>query len=272
MRALSVPSGFSVRSRLAGQVRQGAEGDATVSEDGAMRSGDLPGSGLSADEIWLTATWPFVRQQLPEPPATVVELGCGEAGGHLAALLDAGYDALGVDPEAPGRPEYRRIAFEDHVPDAPLDAVIASLSLHHVPDPATVLDHVRELLAPGGTLIVIEWISECFDEATAKWCFRHEVRDPTQPGAWLAELRGGWTESALSWNVFCQGWLQHHGLHSASTIRRALDTRFVTTHDSNGPYYFPELLDTDATLEQAAIDAGAIRAGCLRYAGLRAPP
>ena len=134
-----------------------------------------------------------------------------------------------------------------------------------------MLDHVRELLAPGGTLIVIEWISECLDEATAAWCFRHEVREPTQPGAWLAELRREWTESAFSWNAFCRGWLHHHGLHSASTIRRALDARFDTTHDSTEPYYFPELLDADATVEQAAIDAGAIKAGCLRYAGLRAP-
>jgi len=46
---------------------------------------------------------------------------------------------------------------------------------------------------------------------------------------------------------------------------------FVTAHDSSGPYYFPDLLDADATVEQAAIDAGAIKAGCLRYAGLRAP-
>jgi hypothetical protein len=74
-----------------------------------MRWDSLPGSGLSADEIWLTATWPFIREQLPRPPATVVELGCGEAGGHIAALLDAGYDALGVDPEAPLRPGCRRI-------------------------------------------------------------------------------------------------------------------------------------------------------------------
>ena len=236
-----------------------------------MRSGELPASGSSADEIWLSATWPFVRDQLPKPPARIVELGCGESGGHLAALLDVGYDALGVDPEAPERPGYRRIAFEDYVPDAPLDGVIASLSLHHVADPGIVLDHVCDVLAPGGTLVVIEWISEFLDEATAQWCFHHQVRNPTQPGAWLAELRSEWIESAVSWDVFFGGWLERHGLHSASTIRRALDARFVTAHDSTGPYYFPDLLDADATVEQAAIDAGAIKAGCLRYAGLRAP-
>jgi hypothetical protein len=73
-------------------------------ESGAMRSGELPASGFSADEIWLSATWPFVREHLPRPPARIVELGCGESGGHLAALAKVGYDAVGVDPEAPERP------------------------------------------------------------------------------------------------------------------------------------------------------------------------
>lgn len=231
----------------------------------------MSGSDFSADEVWLAATWPFVREQLAAPPARVVELGCGEAGGHLAALISAGYDATGVDPEAPQGPAFRRVPFEDFWPDTPVDTVIASLSLHHVADPAIVLDHVRQVLAPGGTLVVIEWISECLDEATAQWCFRHRVRDPAQPGTWLAELRGEWAGSALPWDVFFRGWLEHHGLHSASAIRRALDARFVTTHDSTGPYYFPDLLNADAAAEQSAIDAGAIKAGCLRYAGRRAP-
>ncbi len=237
---------------------------------GAMSSSELPASGSSADEIWLTATWPFVREHLPKPPARVVELGCGEAGGHLAALLSTGFDAVGVDPEAPERPGYRRLAFEDYVPDAALDAVIASLSLHHVADLGTVLDHVYDVLAPGATVVVIEWISECLDEATARWCLHHQVRDSNDSGAWLAGLCREWTESRDSWDVFFQGWLDRHGLHNASTIRQALDARFITTHDSSGPFYFPDLLDADASAEQAAIDAGAIKAGCLRYAGLRA--
>jgi hypothetical protein len=50
-------------------------------------------------------------------------------------------------------------------------------------------------------------------------------------------------------------------------IRRELDVRFAVTHLSTGPYYFPDLPDGGAAAEQAAIDAGQIRAGCLRYAG-----
>jgi SAM-dependent methyltransferase len=139
----------------------------------------------SSSEIWLAATWPFIRDQLPAPPARVIELGCGGAGGHVPALLRAGYDAMGVDPEAPEAPQYRREAFENYRPDGSVDTVVASLSLHHVEDLSVVLDHVSDLLRPGGSLVVIEWISEAFDDATAQWCFRRRLRDSTERGAWL---------------------------------------------------------------------------------------
>ena len=40
--------------------------------------------GTSADGVWLAATWPFVRGQLPPPPGRVIELGCGPVGGSHA--------------------------------------------------------------------------------------------------------------------------------------------------------------------------------------------
>ena len=50
-------------------------------------------------------------------------------------------------------------------------------------------------------------------------------------------------------------------------IRLELEARFAVTHLSTGPYYFPDLADADADAEQAAIDAGQIKAGCLWYTG-----
>lgn len=210
--------------------------------------------GTSADGVWLAATWPFVRGQLPPRPARVIELGCGPLGGHVPALIRAGYDATGVDPEAPEGPAYVRATFEEYRPQGPADAVIASVSLHHVDDPGVALDHVVEVLRPDGVLVAVEWISEDFDESTARWCFRPQLRDQAEPGAWLGGIYAGWAASG-------------HGLHAAAAIRRALDARFAVTHLSTGPYYFPDLPDADAAAEQAAIDAGQIRAGCLRYAG-----
>jgi SAM-dependent methyltransferase len=197
----------------------------------------------------------------------VVELGCGRAGGHIPALLRAGYHATGVDPEAPDAAAYRREAFESYQPGASVDAVIASVSLHHVNNLAEALDHILEVLRPGGCLIVVEWISEAFDDATARWCFRHQLRDPAESDTWLDELHSAWAASALPWESFFRAWLEHHGLHAAAAIRRELDGRFITTYESRGPYFFPALLDVDVRAEQEAIDAGEIRAGCLRYAG-----
>ena len=96
---------------------------------------------MTQGERWLAATWPVVRAALPDPPARVVELGCGTLGGHVPVLRAAGYDALGVDPEAPEGPEYRRVEFE-RLEDPPREtaAIVASASLHHVEDPGEVLD------------------------------------------------------------------------------------------------------------------------------------
>ena len=126
---------------------------------------------MKAAEQWLAAMWPVVRDQLPAPPAQVVEIGCGPLGGFVPMLRSSGYEALGVDPDAPDDVQYSRVAFERAELMQGIDAVIASTSLHHVADPAEVLDRVATALAVAGTLIVVEWAWEDFDEATADWCF-----------------------------------------------------------------------------------------------------
>ena len=66
--------------------------------------------------------WPFVRGWLPAPPAAVVEIGCGPLGGFVPMLRSAGFDASGVDPEAPEGPWYHRAAFERYEPAGPAAA------------------------------------------------------------------------------------------------------------------------------------------------------
>jgi hypothetical protein len=73
---------------------------------------------MAPDDRWLAAVWPFVRGQLPPAPATapatVLEVGCGTLGGFVPALWEGGYQALGVDPEAPEGSDYQRIEFEHY--------------------------------------------------------------------------------------------------------------------------------------------------------------
>ena len=88
---------------------------------------------MTPDDPWLAAVWSFVRDQLPPAPARVLEIGCGTLGGFVPALLDGGYQAVGVDPEAPEGPDFQRIEFERYEPPQLVDCVVASLSLHHGP-------------------------------------------------------------------------------------------------------------------------------------------
>jgi len=140
------------------------------------------------DDRWLAANWPFVRTHLPAAPARVVEIGCGPLGGFVPVLESAGYQATGIDPAAPAGAPYRQVEFEAYEAPGPLDAIVASASLHHVADLAVVLDRVRAMLGPDSRVVVVEWAHERFDEPTARWCFarlpepgEHDARLP-EPG------------------------------------------------------------------------------------------
>ena len=200
----------------------------------------------------------------------MLEIGCGPLGGFVPALLVGGYDAVGIDPEAPEAPTYRRASFEEVDLAGPVEAVVACTSLHHVGDLGHVVDRIATTLVPGGTLVVVEWAWERFDEATAQWCFtRLAPPSPaTEPG-WLNRHRERWTTSGQAWDSYFQAWAAEEGLHTGGRILDALDARFDRSYVDNGPYFFCDLADTTEVDEQAAIDAGDIQATCLRYVAAR---
>ncbi len=45
-----------------------------------------------------------------------------------------------------------------------VDAVVASTSLHHVADPADVIDRISSTLTRDGAVVIVEWAWEKFDE------------------------------------------------------------------------------------------------------------
>jgi SAM-dependent methyltransferase len=224
---------------------------------------------VTPDEVWLGYGWSFVRTALPDPPAEVLEIGCGTRGGFVPALLRDGYTATGVDPEAPAGPQYRQEEFESYRPPRPVQAVVASTSLHHVAGLDLVLDRMAAVLATSGVAVVIEWASEAFDEATARWCFaRLPAGDPGDEPGWLERHRAQWAASGLSWDAYIGGWLAEEGLHPGLAVTVALGERFARRSCEYGPFYFADLAGTTEADEQAAIDGGQIRAGGIRYAGV----
>lgn len=216
-----------------------------------------------ADE-WLAAMWPVVRERLPAPPARVVEVGCGPLGGFVPALRDDGYDAVGVDPKAPSGPHYRQVEIEELTFEQ-IGAVVASTSLHHVADPRQVIAALANALKPAGTVIVIEWAWEDFDQATARWAF--ERLGPEDEDGWLQRRREQWIASGLAWDEFLRGWADEHGIHSSSMLLQMLDEHFERKHLSRGPYLFADLGHTTQEEELEAIAAGEIRATRVDYVG-----
>ena len=224
---------------------------------------------MTPDERWLAAVWPFVRASLPAAPASVVEIGCGPLGGFVPFLERAGYQATGVDPEAPLGPSYRQVEFERYDLSSQVDAIVACTSLHHVADLGAALDLVEAALAPGGVAVVVEWARERFDEATARWCFaRLPEANGDHPG-WLHHRQAEWVESGQPWDAYLRSWEQAEGLHAGQAILDELDARFDSRFATYGPLFFPDLDGISEADEQAAIDRGLIQANRIQYAGRR---
>jgi SAM-dependent methyltransferase len=223
-------------------------------------------------EDWLKSGWSFVRAALPAPPAYVLEIGCGPAGGFVPALLADGYAATGIDPNAPEGAAYLQAEFESYDPPRPPAAVVASTSLHHVADLDVVLDRVAAALKPDGRVVVIEWAIESFDEPTARWCFgRLPAPGPDDEHNWLRHRQDEWLASGQPWPEYIAGWRAAEGLHRGQAILRGLDARFSRRSCDYGPYFFPDLDQVTEAGEQAAIDTGQIRATRIRYAGILRP-
>jgi SAM-dependent methyltransferase len=185
----------------------------------------------------------------------------------VPSLRANGYDAIGIDPQAPAEPHFQRTEFECASLPEQFEAVIASTSLHHVAEPAPVIDRITSTLASGGTLVVVEWAWEKFDEETANWCFARLGPDD-EPG-WLHRRRDEWQASGLQWPNYLRDWARREHLHRGDEIVRLLDDRLEHRFLAHGPYFFPDLADTTEADEQAAIDAGVIKATRIDWAGSR---
>lgn len=162
----------------------------------------------------------FVLTRLPPAPARVLEIGCGDRGGVVPALVQAGYDAVGVDPRAPAGGRYRRGDFRDV--EGTFDAAVAGRVLHHLVPLGDALDHLASL-AP--LLLVDEFAWDLIDPELQAWYDAERARRPRAGGPpsveqwrWrhpglhphdvlLAGLRERYEERALEWVPYFHRWL-----------------------------------------------------------------
>jgi len=171
---------------------------------------------------------------LPRLPARVLEIGCGPVGDLTYALAAAGYAIVAVDPVAPEGPLFRRIPFEEFTEPGPFDAVVASLSMHHIADLPRTADRIVDLLVPGGRFIVEEWDRErLLDEATARWYF-HQRHAAAATG-----LRTGDAPVPPRYEEWRRSWLADHGdLHGYAAMRTQLMAPFRERFFTWRPYLY----------------------------------
>jgi hypothetical protein len=201
----------------------------------------------------------FVLNHLPPPPGRVLEVGCGREGGVVPALVEARYDAVGVDPDAPEGDRFVRARYQDLVPSdsllEDLEAVVAGRVLHHVRPLGEGLDRLASL-AP--LLLVDEFAWDLIDAPAQDWYERRhrmlveEGGDPPGPPS-----LDGWRE-------------RHRDLHPHGVLLDALRDRYEELELEWVPYLHRWLGDpASEQLEQAIADAGTFPAIGWRWLGAR---
>jgi SAM-dependent methyltransferase len=195
----------------------------------------------------------FVRAALPATPARVLEVGAG-SGELAAALTQAGYELVAIDPASESAGVQAIPLHELDEPIASFDAAVAVVSLHHVDPLEESCRHLAESVRPDGCLIIDEFDVERFDERAAQWLI--DARGPTlaeehrDPAALVAELR------------------DH--LHSLARIRGALDQWFALGEPVRGPYLYRwDLAPGHREPEEELIAAGRLPATGARLVGRR---
>ena len=189
----------------------------------------------------------------------MLEIGCGEEGGLVAALVEAGYDAVGIDPHAPEGERFVRARFQDLEESNSLlqgiAGVVAGRVLHHVHPLGDGLDRLAAL-AP--LLLVDEFARELIDPAGLDW-YEGQHRLLTLVGA---EPPG--PPSLDAWRE------RHPDLHPYDLLLAGLRERYEERSLEWVPYYHRWLGGPSSeALEETLIGAGAIAAIGWRWAGVR---
>jgi SAM-dependent methyltransferase len=196
----------------------------------------------------------FVRANLPEPPARVLEVGAGA--GHLAqALRVAGYEVLAIDPRSDGGDDVRPVALAElDEPPGSFAAAVAVVSLHHVDPLDESCRRLGELVEPGGTLVIDEFDVGAFDVGAAAW--------------WLEQRHALGEEQPQKAEELVAHHREH--LHPLERILAALQPYFELGRPVRGAWLHRwNLGDSLRAVEDEAIARGNLHAVGARLVGYR---
>lgn len=231
-------------------------------------------------------TLAFVRHHLPAECHRLLEVGSGD--GHLArALLDLGYDVIGIEADANAVAAARQLGVSTyharwpHADVSGFDAVIFTRSLHHIHPLQQAVDRAWAVLNAGGRIIIEDFGYDEVDQRTIDW-FAGMTRVLMATGAlddsdsWLRELAGS-EEASRVWTAN-----HDHDLNTVGEIEDTVGKRFGRVERASAAYFFRYLStalreddrrrridEAVAQLEESLAASGAIQALGQRFVAQR---
>jgi ubiquinone/menaquinone biosynthesis C-methylase UbiE len=194
----------------------------------------------------------------------ILEIGCGD--GALVRRLANDFDVLGVDPEGQTSSVVRAQRFED-LDEEPFHVVFASVSLHHLEDPALARDSLRRLTAPGTNVLVREFDRLAMDhEPTLRWWFDHRKAREQEPDSEEAPLPDSFETFVPEWRSM----MEHHVMPWPDVLTLLHSSGFETKREEPVAYLFRWGIGEDVRAEEERLAAaGSINLVGRRWTGRR---
>jgi SAM-dependent methyltransferase len=182
----------------------------------------------------------FVLESLPAAPARVLEVGAGD-GSLAAALGEAGYDVLAIDPASATTSVAATALHELEASPGSFEAAVGVVAMHHVNPLRESCARLADVIRAGGTLVLDEFDVERFDERAARWLLDHHNPHGRTAAEVIADLR--------------------HHCHPLSDLQAALEPWFEIGELARGPYLYRFDLPAELrSIEEHLIDAGELPA------------
>lgn len=169
-------------------------------------------------------TLSFCEQWLTHP-CRALEVGCGD--GDLARVLAGrGHEIIAIDSDpsavsaAKARGVDARLAVWPAFDDGKFDAVLFTRSLHHIEPLDGAVTRARELLQPGGRILIEDFAPAEMSPRSLAW------------------LRGELSRIGEEWH-------QDH-VHPIADIRRVVGSHFTIEYEADTPYCYRYFPDDDA--------------------------